>query len=207
MNQYGVPPVSPQPTPPRRNPGPSATAVVIVVAVVGVLVVVVAVGAYLAFRFSGPQHRGLGPPESALRRNVELRMPLEFAPVADARQGGPCPPGFLPERAPGGCLLLDSGGFRVARLDTIRAVAPEASSSWGIELRLTGDDAAAFARLTRKAAAEPAGTPGQRIAIVVGEQIVSAPAVIQPIAGGEVMISGNFTRTEVNDLIGRITGG
>lgn len=206
MNQYGAPPVTPPP-PPQRNSGPSATAIVIVVAAVVVLVVVVAAGAYLAIRFSDTRHRGLGPPESALRRNVELRMPLEFAPVADERQGSPCPPGFLPERAPGGCLLLDSGGFRVARLDMIRAVAPEASSSWGIELRLTGDDAAAFTRLTRKAAAEPAGTPGQRIAIVVGERIVSAPAVIQPITGGEVMISGNFTRTEVNDLIERITGG
>ncbi|MEV5829967.1 hypothetical protein AB0L25_30795 [Spirillospora sp. NPDC052242] len=179
----------------------------IVVAVAVVAIVLVAAGVFLAIRFAGTQERGAGSSGAAPDRPVELRMPLEFTQVADERPGRPCPSGFLPDGTADGCLLLQSGGFQVARVDAIKSAPPEASTTWGVEVTLTGDDAKAFARLTEKAAAEPAGTPGRRIAVVVGGEIVSAPVVMQPITDGEVLISGDFTQTQVDGLIERITGG
>ncbi|WP_157433258.1 SecDF P1 head subdomain-containing protein [Actinomadura rifamycini] len=202
MNQYGAQPVPA--SPPEPGGGPPRKAVAIVAASVAVAVVLAAAGAFLAIRFAGTQHRGAGP---APRGPVELRMPLEFTQVADERQGRPCPSGYLPEGTADACLQLESGGFQVARVDAIEAARPEHSMTWGVELTLTGDDAEAFARLTERAAAARAGTPGQRIAVVVGGEIISAPVVMQPITGGEVLISGDFTRTQVDDLIERITGG
>ncbi|QFG26010.1 hypothetical protein [Actinomadura sp. WMMB 499] len=182
----------------------------VIAAMVIAALIVVAVGAFAVYLLTRPVtavHEGMGPAEHGASDPVHLRMPLEFAPVADESRGRPCPPGFLPENATGGCLLLDPGGFRVARVEQIEAVIAESSGSWAIEIKLTGNDADAFARLTEKVAAAPAGTPGQRIAIVVGEEIVSAPAVMQPITGGEVMISGDFTKADVDALVDRITGG
>lgn len=203
MNQYGAPPVPP-PSPPERGGGPSRNAIVVVVAVAVAAVALVAAGVFLAIRFAGTQQRGAG---AAPERPVELRMPLEFTQVADERLERPCPSGYLPDDTTGGCLQLQSGGFQVARVDAIEAAPPEGSTTWGIELTLTGDDAKAFARLTERAAAEPAGTPGQRIAVVVGGEVVSAPVVMQPITDGEVLISGNFTQSQVDGLIERIAGG
>ncbi|MBE1535395.1 SecDF P1 head subdomain-containing protein [Actinomadura algeriensis] len=200
MSRNG-PPLWPQPSPARRSgPGPVIAAVAIAA------VLLVAAGAFAVYLLTRPGdglHEGMGPPERDVRGPVDLRMPLEFFPVADERRAGTCPPGYLPEDA-GGCLLLGSGGFRVARVDGLEAVSPEATGTWGIEIRLTGDDAKAFARLTEEAAAKE---PDGRIAVLVDERIVSAPMVTQPITGGEIMISGSFTRAEVDDLLERITGG
>ncbi|OLT22723.1 hypothetical protein BJF79_14890 [Actinomadura sp. CNU-125] len=178
----------------------------IAVVAVGVvaLIVAAAFAAYLLTRPSDGLHEGTGPPERDVSGPVDLRMPLEFFPVTDEQQAGTCPPGYLPEDAGGACLLLGSGGFRVARVDGLKAVPPETTSAWGIEISLTGDDARAFARLTEEAAAKPSGG---RIAILVDERIVSAPMVTQRITGGEIVITGGFTRAEVDDLVERITGG
>ncbi|MFD0903119.1 SecDF P1 head subdomain-containing protein [Actinomadura sediminis] len=191
----------------RRQPSPPGRAAwgLVIAAVAIAAVLLIAAGGFAAYLLTRPddaRHEGMGPPERGTSGPVDLLMPLEFFPVADERPGDVCPPGYLPEGT-GGCLLLGSGGFRVARVDALKTVPPESTGSWGVEIRLTGDDAKAFARLTEQAAAEP---PGRRIAILVDERIVAAPMVNEPVRGGEIMITGNYTRAEVDDLVERITG-
>jgi len=47
---------------------------------------------------------------------------------------------------------------------------------------------------------------GRQLAIVIDGKIVSAPVILEPIAGGRGQISGGMTNTEVKDLVRRIRG-
>lgn len=66
-----------------------------------------------------------------------------------------------------------------------------------VSVRFDSEGAKQFARLTRRSV-------GKRIAIVLDGRIVAAPKVLEPITGGSMMIQGNFTAQESQDLAATI---
>ncbi|GLZ07887.1 hypothetical protein Acsp03_53530 [Actinomadura sp. NBRC 104412] len=137
---------------------------------------------------------------------VDLRQPLLIQQVAQV-QPPPCPAGMLRETAGTECFKLEPGGMTVRRLEEIRLVPPGPQGpEWGIALTLTQTDAAIFGNLTIRARTADSGTAANRIAMVVGDVVVSAPTVTGVITGGQVQISGRFDRPAAERLIERLTG-
>ena len=66
-----------------------------------------------------------------------------------------------------------------------------------VEVRLDGEGAQAFAQITRRYA-------GKRIALLLGHAMLTAPRIEEPITGGALMITGNFTLEQAKDLAAAI---
>ena len=73
-----------------------------------------------------------------------------------------------------------------------------AGTEWVVSFRLTGDAVGRFADATTAAVSLP--EPQNQIAIVVDRQIISSPAVQNPITGGTGDITGGFTEVDARDL-------
>ena len=70
----------------------------------------------------------------------------------------------------------------------------------GLMLTLSPDSAARFAAFT-------IANVGRTVAIRIDGKTVMAPVIRDPIPGGVLRISGNFTRDELNDLAARLLSG
>ena len=82
-------------------------------------------------------------------------------------------------------------------LKTATVVRDEQLGTPVIELQLTESGSQRFAIVSR------AGK-GRRLAIIIGGQLYSAPMIREEIAGGRVVISGNFSEKEATGLVERI---
>jgi len=69
-----------------------------------------------------------------------------------------------------------------------------------VSLSLNSDGAKAFQEATKEAASAPAGSPERIIAIVLDNEIISAPSVTEEIPNGQAVITGNFTLEEASQL-------
>ncbi|MFD1983206.1 hypothetical protein ACFSOZ_11050 [Mesorhizobium newzealandense] len=69
-----------------------------------------------------------------------------------------------------------------------------------LNLKMTPDSARAFATFTT-------ANVGKTIDLSVGGSVVMSPRLIEPILGGEVMISGRFAKGELRRLAERISAG
>ncbi|MFI9102492.1 preprotein translocase subunit SecD [Streptomyces fildesensis] len=81
----------------------------------------------------------------------------------------------------------------------------QTGNGWTINLVLTSAGGAKFAELTGRLSQQSA--PANQIGIMLDRQVISAPSVSQSITGGQVQISGNFTRTSAQDLAAQISSG
>ncbi|QKG26769.1 SecDF P1 head subdomain-containing protein [Actinomadura verrucosospora] len=193
---YPLPGAAAQYPPPGK---PAARTPLIIGGAAALVFVLLAAGVavYLATRGGGGYDGG----------PADLRQPLILQQVAAVSQA-PCAAGTLPEASGTSCYRLAGGGMTVRRVEHMKAEPPAGgTTSWTIQIGLTRADAQAFARLTEAAARQVPGTPGQRIAMVAGGRVLSAPAVTGgPITGGSVQISGSFTRAQAEDLVARIGG-
>lgn len=75
----------------------------------------------------------------------------------------------------------------------------DAFGSPAVFVALCGDAAAAFEALTAAAIGRP-------VEILVAGEVLSAPVVQAPIAGGRILISGGFTEAEAADLARALVG-
>ena len=73
-------------------------------------------------------------------------------------------------------------------------------NSPAVDFRLTGVGQKRFSEVTQT-------NYGKRFAIVLDEQVMSAPRINEPIYGGQVQITGNFTMQEALDLAAIIEAG
>lgn len=71
---------------------------------------------------------------------------------------------------------------------------------WNVVIRFDGRGAAQFADVTTTHV-------GRRLALVLGDRVLSAPYVMDPILGGEVVISGNFTEAQAAQLAVELRAG
>ncbi|MFC9691510.1 protein translocase subunit SecD [Kribbella sp. NPDC056951] len=87
---------------------------------------------------------------------------------------------------------------------------------WFVQMKFKGDGGKIWANITGKAACEPVNTPKRMIAIVLDNEVISAPQVDPDggnqlcgtgIPGGTSTISGRFTEAEAKDLAALIEGG
>jgi len=101
---------------------------------------------------------------------IEQRMYVRQIPEAD---------GSIIERA--GVAQLPNGSFEVT-------------------LKMTGEGADVFTRVTKKISEKNSYNSVGRLAIVLDGELVSAPSVRDTIAGGRASISGNFSQREAIEL-------
>jgi protein-export membrane protein SecD len=74
-----------------------------------------------------------------------------------------------------------------------QATLDQQAAQWVVSFRLNTAGATAFADATQRFV-------GRQFAIVLDEQIISAPVIQSPILGGSGQIEGNFTAATANDL-------
>jgi protein-export membrane protein SecD len=73
-------------------------------------------------------------------------------------------------------------------------------TGWQIDFTLTGSGAKTFGDVTT-------AMVDQQLAIVVDNQVISAPTVQQPITGGNGVITGSFTKQRAQDLATQLNAG
>lgn len=138
-------------------------------------------------------------------RDVRLPRPLTFARVTSARPGR-CPATATDryETQPPGreCLQL-GGGFRVRHLDEIAVQPPSGSTRYALRISLDERGTRGLAELTRTAARDGSA---DRIALVSGRQVISAPTVNGPITASTIVVTGDFDRAAARRLYTQITG-
>ncbi|MGW1345960.1 protein translocase subunit SecD [Kribbella sp. NPDC002412] len=92
----------------------------------------------------------------------------------------------------------------------------QAAQGWFVEMNFQGDGGKIWANITGKAACQPVNTPQRQIAIVLDNEVISAPQVDPNggnqlcnvgIGGGTTTITGSFTELEAKDLAALISGG
>jgi preprotein translocase subunit SecD len=97
----------------------------------------------------------------------------------------------------GSPLHVEAPFLTVTRLD--RATVEMQQTTWGLAITLTEEDGAVFSRWTEE-------HTGEQVAMIVGGEVVSAPAIQEPIPGREVSISAQYTQSEAQALLHEITG-
>ncbi|MEU9854649.1 protein translocase subunit SecD [Streptomyces sp. NPDC047974] len=185
---------------------------------------------------------GLGVAEPSLARSGENRIVVELPGLRDPREaaevigrtaqltvhavtgtataampeGRPAADGtrVLPDPDGGGLLALAAPALTGDGVKSADAVLDTAGGrGWTVDLAFRDGAAADWARLTGEAACAPAGDPARRVAIVLDDRIVSAPAVQTGvtcgagIAGGSTQITGGFSAEEARDLAALVEGG
>jgi hypothetical protein len=173
---------------------------------VGALGLVVVVTVLASSLGDDPDPSGVGGVD------LQLRAVLEVAEPAAADYGGlipACTPGPVcaddvpPSKE---VVLADALGarYRLAPASFTAADVGDArpeeqpDGSWGVVVRLRPDASEAFTRLTTEAAAQ--SPPRDRIAIVVGGALVSAPTVREPISLGTFVIVGDLDAASAASL-------
>ncbi|GAA2907751.1 hypothetical protein GCM10010517_74180 [Streptosporangium fragile] len=127
---------------------------------------------------------------------------LHLRPVLKAGPP-PCDGTDLPDTENTACYGLDEG-MTVGQAVQAKAGALADTDQWVIQVTLNPADAAAFGELTGRLARE--SSPRNQLAIVIDGKVVSAPVVEEPIPGGEVQISGDFTRETATAYARRLNG-
>ena len=102
-------------------------------------------------------------------------------------------------------IALLACGFAMAEPLTLAiakaVVVPDpAPGQVALNLKMTPDSTQAFAAFTK-------ANVGRTIDLSVGGSVVMSPWLVEPILGGEVLISGRFAKGELSRLAERISAG
>jgi preprotein translocase subunit SecD len=124
---------------------------------------------------------------------TDLVVPIVLHPVVE---DGSSTGTVLPDPS-GEQLTLAEPVMTIERLD--RAEVMFLDGAWSLSIDLTDQDSAAFTSWT-------ADHVGERLAMVVDDEVVIAPTIQSAITGDVVQISGDYTRDDVEDLLDKITG-
>ncbi|MES4901172.1 MULTISPECIES: hypothetical protein [unclassified Streptomyces] len=145
--------------------------------------------------------------------------PVRFLPV-ERKEPGACPSGAAdaytdtPKGKTGGtseagqsCLYVDpDGGMTVRSTESAKATFDaQYAQGFIVTIDLNSADAARFGALSGELAKQQ--DPRNRLAMVRGDKLLSAPTVAAAIPGGKVQISGSFSRDEAERLAKDLGGG
>ena len=89
-------------------------------------------------------------------------------------------------------VAINATGLRNATVDS-----DTLNGGWKIILDFTGDGSATWAELT-------GANVNNQVAMVLGDEVLSAPTIMSAITAGTTEISGRFTQTEARELVSRI---
>jgi SecD/SecF fusion protein len=177
----------------------------------------------------------LGVSEPTLARSGDRRIIVELPGVQDPREAaetigqtaqlnfhavkgiaGPNqkPQGnqeILPAEQGGERLILAPPALTGQGVSGADAVTDE-SGQWRVDVDFQGQGTQAWAELTGQAACFPPGDPRRRIAIVLDDEVISSPQVVDSQCNvgqqqGSTSITGNFTAEEAQELAILIEGG
>ncbi|MEU4193580.1 hypothetical protein AB0E69_16895 [Kribbella sp. NPDC026611] len=176
------------PPAPNRGRGP----LVVVIALVVVLIALVATGVVLVLKRD--DHKPAQPHTAQV---------VQFRRVLKATAGTCSTP--APQMVCGtdgtayllGPVELDGSHISEAR-------AQQRDTTWYVGLKLDAEGTNLFTKLTTSLAGKQ--PPANQLAIVVGNQVVTAPTISSPITGSQLEISGNYTKQQAEDLAAKITG-
>ncbi|MFI6503073.1 SecDF P1 head subdomain-containing protein [Nonomuraea typhae] len=130
-----------------------------------------------------------------------VKEPFALRPVLDTR-AAPCAAGWIASQDGDACYQLDQA-TQVTAEKAAAAAGP--SGEWVVEITLNEADGRRFTELTERVHRLP--EPRNQLAIVVGGEVISAPAVLEPIPGRTLQISGGFGQTAAAELARRLGGG
>ncbi|MFJ4868813.1 protein translocase subunit SecD [Streptomyces sp. NPDC088757] len=183
---------------------------------------------------------GLGVAEPSLARSGERRIVVELPGLRDPRQAaetigrtaqltfhavtgeaeGPTGPAADGSRvladpdAPGLFLALAAPALTGDGVENAEAALDTTGGrGWTVDLSFRDRAAGDWARITGDAACASPGDPARRVAIVLDDRIVSAPAMQTGvpcgagIGGGSAQITGGFSGQEARDLAALVQGG
>ncbi|WP_433262190.1 SecDF P1 head subdomain-containing protein [Actinosynnema sp. CS-041913] len=157
---------------------------------------------------TAPQQQAIEA-ERKTRQDPALANPADHQPLVSAfrcpdedplaGQDDPALPLLTCDRKTGERFVL--GPAALGNDDIARATARPDENSGGfvVEVEFTPGGAEAWGRLT-------AESVGQRIGLVLNTSVLSAPSVNEPILGGTAIISGQFDRSEAEELAARLGG-
>jgi SecD/SecF fusion protein len=186
----------------------------------------------------------LGVSEPSVTRQGERRIIVELPGVQDPREAAkvigktaqlsfhevldqvaekPAKPAagelYLPSQdGGGGVLKLGPPAMTGDKVSGAEAVldAQQVAAGWIVQLNFKDGGGKVWSQITGKAACQPAGAPGRLIAIVLDNEVLTAPQV-DPNGGSQLCniglpennstITGNFGETEAKDLSALISGG
>jgi preprotein translocase subunit SecD/SecD/SecF fusion protein len=100
---------------------------------------------------------------------------------------------FATAQSPDLYYIVEPALVRGQDLVDAQATLDQQSGQWVVSFRLNTAGATAFADATQR-------NVGRQFAIVLDEQVISAPVINSPILGGSGQIEGNFTAATANDL-------
>ncbi|MEU4396290.1 protein translocase subunit SecD [Kribbella sp. NPDC023855] len=147
---------------------------------------------------------------------------LTFHQVLDLVEAKPAKPAagelYLPnDNGPGFLRLAKPAmtGEKISGADGL--IDPQqAAQGWFVQMDFKDDGGKIWADITGKAACQPINTPPRQVAIVLDNEVISAPQVDPNggnqlcnigIVGGQSTITGSFTEEEAKDLAALIEGG
>jgi SecD/SecF fusion protein len=161
---------------------------------------------------------GVAEPDEAVEV-IGRTAQLEFRPVLDVDPATPdatttvAPPaaqtaaGEVFESEDGRRLRLGPPDLTGEAVDSAQAgLAGGLGAQWHVEVGFRGAGGDQFADLTGQAACAPPGDPRRSVAIVLDREVISSPQVApevgcgEGIAGGETVITGQFSEREAKDL-------
>lgn len=116
-----------------------------------------------------------------------------------------CFSGELPDPSGGECLQLAGSRLTVSELRELKVEQGDSGNGWVVRLTLTDPDARLFGDLTGELAGQQ--PPRNRLAIVLnGTDLIAAPMVVEAITGGQLQLSGSWTKAEAEALAQRLGG-
>lgn len=125
--------------------------------------------------------------------NVALAVPIEMRPVVAS--GGKA----VRDPQTGEALRVDDPMMTIEQLDGAEISIDKNSGKWMLTIHLNDRDSRTFEDWTRD-------HTGEQLAVVIDDEVVIAPTIEQAIAGGDIQISGDFTREDVEALLDKVTG-
>lgn len=198
MAQPPVPPYQPPFSQQKQKRGP----VVLLVVLVLVLVVVAAIGTVVILRRDDNHKK-----PAAVATKPSTPEAVEFRRVLTVKTG------TCPSPAPAS-TFCDADGMRYtlgkvelngSHVSEVKAaMSSQGTSYWYVGLTLDDAGKQLFGQLTTALAKNQ--PPANQLAIVVGNEVVTAPSVNSPITAGQIEISGSYTRDQVEALAAKITG-
>ncbi|MCX7358760.1 MAG: protein translocase subunit SecD [Alphaproteobacteria bacterium] len=144
------------------------------------------------------QAPGVSDPEELKSRiGTTALMTFHMVREIDPANQGAQPPGtmLVPYAEPGRSpeLVERRPRFTGERLIRANPTSDPQTGQFVLSFALDGEGTRIFCRITRE-------NTGKRFAILLDNQVLTAPTINEPICGGSGQISGNFTAQSANDL-------
>jgi preprotein translocase subunit SecD len=142
---------------------------------------------------------GLGDPQrlkAIIGQTAQLTFHLVRSQILEGQQVPPEPGTIEVPSAeePGVIYVVDDTPLMTGEdLDDAQTAFDQQTSEPIVNFRLSTSGGSKFAEVTRRTSARP-------FAIVLDDEVISAPVIREPILGGSGQISGNFTVQTANDL-------